>query len=182
MTSNELTTLMRSGADELDPVAAERILRQLPTGGRTPLADGLRLAGDLLEKEKTKDAGILPLLIVVSDGRANVALHGSDPIEDVRRMSSKIRELNVNAMVVDTEAEHFRIGLASRLAGWLGGLAPIADFNPLLQMASGVYLTFFGSFVFGTPEFPVSDVPLQRIAAQVAAGRLKAKPESVREI
>jgi magnesium chelatase subunit D len=100
---------------------AERILRQLPTGGRTPLADGLRLAGELLEKEKTKDAGILPLLIVVSDGRANVALHGSDPIEDVRRMSSKIRELNVNAMVVDTEAEHFRIGLASRLATWLGG-------------------------------------------------------------
>jgi Mg-chelatase subunit ChlD len=24
-------------------------------------------------------------------------------------------------MVVDTEAEHFRIGLASRLASWLGG-------------------------------------------------------------
>jgi magnesium chelatase subunit D len=100
---------------------AERILRQLPTGGRTPLADGLRVAGELLEKERQRDSGVLPLLIVVSDGRANVALHGSDPIEDVRRMSSKIRELNVNAMVVDTEAEHFRIGLASRLASWLGG-------------------------------------------------------------
>jgi Mg-chelatase subunit ChlD len=36
-------------------------------------------------------------------------------------MSAKIRELDVNAMVVDTEAEHFRIGLASRLANWLGG-------------------------------------------------------------
>jgi NADPH:quinone reductase len=29
-------------------------------------------------------------------------------------------------------------------------------------MASGVYLTFFGSFVFGTPGFPLSDVPLQQ--------------------
>ena len=49
-----------------------------------------------------------------------------------------------------------------RLSGWLaGGLDPIRDFNPLLQMASGVYLTFFGSFVFGTPGFPPSDVPLQ---------------------
>ena len=65
------------------------------------------------------------------------------------------------------------------LAGWLGGLAPIADFNPLLQMASGVYLTFFGSFVFGTPEFPLSDVPLQAIAEKVAAGRYKAKPSRV---
>ncbi|MBM2809894.1 MAG: ChlI component of cobalt chelatase involved in biosynthesis [Chloroflexi bacterium] len=100
---------------------AERILHQLPTGGRTPLADGLRVAGELLEKERMRDQGVLPLLIVVSDGRANVALHGSDPIEDVRRMSGKIRELDINTMVVDTEAEHFRIGLASRLAIWLGG-------------------------------------------------------------
>lgn len=55
-------------------------------------------------------------------------------------------------------------------------LAPSADFNPLLQMASGVYLTFFGSFVFGKPGFPLSDVPLQAIAADVAAGRYRAKP------
>ena len=100
---------------------AERILQQLPTGGRTPLADGLRVAGELLDNEISRDKGVLPLLIVVSDGRANVALHGSDPIEDVRKMSAKIRELGINAMVVDTEAEHFRIGLASRLANWLNG-------------------------------------------------------------
>ncbi|MFC0398739.1 zinc-binding dehydrogenase [Paraburkholderia rhizosphaerae] len=62
------------------------------------------------------------------------------------------------------------------LAGWLGGLAPIADFNPLLQMPSGVDLTFFGSFVFGTPGFPFSDVPLQAIAADVEAGKFAAKP------
>jgi NADPH2:quinone reductase len=61
----------------------------------------------------------------------------------------------------------------------LGGLDPIADFNPLLQMASGVYLTFFGSFVFGAPEFPLSDVPLQSIAEKVAAGRYMAKPSRV---
>ena len=46
-------------------------------------------------------------------------------------------------------------------------------------MASGVYLTFFGSFVFGTLGFPLSDVPLQEIAQQVAAGKLKAKPARV---
>ena len=72
-----------------------------------------------------------------------------------------------------------RRGGRACLAGWLGGLAPIADFNPLLQMASGVYLTFFGSFVFGTPGFPLSDVPLQKIAEDVAAGRLEAKPSRV---
>lgn len=65
------------------------------------------------------------------------------------------------------------------LAGWLGGLAPIPDFNPLLQMSSGVYLTFFGSFVFGTPGFPVSDVPLGDIARQIEQGRFNAKPSRV---
>ena len=72
-----------------------------------------------------------------------------------------------------------RRGGRACLAGWLGGLAPIKDFNPLLQMSSGVYFTFFGSFVVGTPGFPLSDVPLQEIAQQAAAGKLKAKPSRV---
>jgi NADPH:quinone reductase len=33
--------------------------------------------------------------------------------------------------------------------------------------------------VFGTSGFPLSDVPLQEIAAQVAAGRLKTKPSRI---
>jgi NADPH:quinone reductase-like Zn-dependent oxidoreductase len=72
-----------------------------------------------------------------------------------------------------------RRGGRSCLAGWLGGLDPIPNFNPLLQMASGVYLTFFGSFVFGTPGFPLSDVPLQQIAADAVAGRLDIKPVKI---
>jgi NADPH:quinone reductase-like Zn-dependent oxidoreductase len=65
------------------------------------------------------------------------------------------------------------------LAGWLGGLDPIDEFNPLLRMPSGVNWNFFGSFVFGEPGFPLSDVPLQDIANQVAAGRLEAAPSRV---
>src|SRR5262249_35608643 len=65
------------------------------------------------------------------------------------------------------------------LAGWLGGLDPVNNFNPLLQMPSGVYFTFFGSFVFGTPEFPVSDVPLQEIVDKAAKGIYEAKPAQV---
>jgi NADPH:quinone reductase-like Zn-dependent oxidoreductase len=83
-----------------------------------------------------------------------------------------------NSTILDSLALLRRGGRAC-LAGWLGGLAPIADFNPLLQMASGVYLTFFGSFVFGTLGFPLSDVPLQAIAADVEAARYRAKPSRV---
>jgi NADPH:quinone reductase-like Zn-dependent oxidoreductase len=61
-------------------------------------------------------------------------------------------------------------------AGFLGGLAPVTSFNPLLQMPSGVHFSLFGSFVFGTPKFPVSDIPFQGIADRVAAGKYQAKP------
>lgn len=89
-----------------------------------------------------------------------------------------ILDLVGNSTIVDSLKMLRRSGRAC-LAGWLGGLDPIHDFNPLLQMASGVYLTFFGSFVFGTPGFPLSDVPLQDIARQVAEGKLKAKPSRI---
>ncbi|CAL8478447.1 zinc-binding alcohol dehydrogenase family protein [Caballeronia sp. S22] len=89
-----------------------------------------------------------------------------------------VLDLVGNSTILDSLAMLRRGGRAC-LAGWLGGLAPIADFNPLLQMPSGVNLTFFGSFVFGTSGFPLSDVPLQAIAADIAAGRFNAKPSRV---
>lgn len=101
----------------------------------------------------------------------------SKHIPEAKRIDG-VLDLVGNSVVLDSLAM-LRRGGRSCLAGWLGGLDPIPDFNPLLQMASGVYLTFFGSFVFGTPGFPLSDVPLQQIAADAAAGRLDVKPVRV---
>ena len=101
----------------------------------------------------------------------------SKHIPEAKRIDG-VLDLVGNSVVLDSLAM-LRRGGRSWLAGWLGGLDPIPDFNPLLQMTSGVYLTFFGSFVFGTPGFPLSDVPLQQIAADAAAGRLDVKPVRV---
>jgi NADPH:quinone reductase len=130
-------------------------------------------------------------VIATTRGRERVALLeqlGAERVEtEGPELSQRIAEakqldavldLVGNSTILDSLAMLRRGGRAC-LAGWLGGLAPIKDFNPLLQMPSGVYLTFFGSFVFGTPGFPLSDVPLQEIAQQVASGRLKAKPSRV---
>src|SRR5262249_54469779 len=71
---------------------------------------------------------------------------------DLSKRTAEAKQLDAvldlvgNSTILDSLAMLRRGGRAC-LAGWLGGLAPIADFNPLLQMASGVYLTFFGSFV-----------------------------------
>jgi NADPH2:quinone reductase len=101
----------------------------------------------------------------------------SKHIAEARQIDA-VLDLVGNSVVLDSLAM-LRRGGRSCLAGWLGGLDPIPNFNPLLQMSSGVYLTFFGSFVFGTPGFPVSDVPLQQIAQDAAAGRLDVKPARV---
>ncbi|PYH41022.1 GroES-like protein [Aspergillus saccharolyticus JOP 1030-1] len=89
-----------------------------------------------------------------------------------------VLDLVGNTTIVDSLQMVRRNGRVC-LAGFLGGLAPIQDFNPLLQMASGVHFSFFGSFVFGTPEFPLADVPLQKIVKMVADGKFKAEPSRV---
>jgi NADPH:quinone reductase-like Zn-dependent oxidoreductase len=65
------------------------------------------------------------------------------------------------------------------MGGFLGGLAPLEGFNPLLQMPSGIHFSFFGSFVFGSPEFPVSEIPLQDIVNKVESGVYKARPTQI---
>jgi NADPH:quinone reductase len=66
------------------------------------------------------------------------------------------------------------------LAGFLGGGDPIAAFNPLLQMPSGVQLSFFGSaFVTGSPQYPLSKIPFQTIVERAATGVYKAQPARV---
>jgi NADPH:quinone reductase len=135
------------------------------------------------------DAGLR--VIATARGRERVDLLqqlGAERVEteapDLAHQIAEAKQLDAvldlvgNSTILDS-LDMLRRGGRACLAGWLGGLAPIADFNPLQQMASGVYLTFFGSFVFGTPQFPLSDVPLQKIAELVAAGRLKAKPSRV---
>jgi NADPH:quinone reductase-like Zn-dependent oxidoreductase len=101
----------------------------------------------------------------------------SNRLDEAKRIDA-VLDLVGNSTILDSLALLRRGGRAC-LAGFLGGLAPVPDFNPLLQMPSGVHFSFFGSFVFGTPGFPLSDVPLQKIARDIAAGYFKAKPSRV---
>jgi NADPH2:quinone reductase len=95
-----------------------------------------------------------------------------------RKKVDVVLDLVGNRTLLDSIAIPHRHGRIC-LGGWLGGLEPIPEFNPLLQMASGVDFSLFGSFVFGTPEFPVSEVPSQEIVDRAAQGTYKAKPAAV---
>jgi NADPH:quinone reductase len=64
--------------------------------------------------------------------------------------------------------------------GFLGGLDPVAGFNPLTDLPTGVQFSFYGSaFVLGTADFPLSGIPLQQIIDKAEAGQYHAKPVRV---
>ena len=109
--------------------------------------------------------------------RPDLAAHIAESKAESKQIDA-VLDLVGNSTILDS-LDMLRRGGTACLAGWLGGLDPIGDFNPLLRMASGVNWNFFGSFVFGTPGFPLSDVPLQDIARQVAESKLDAQPSRV---
>jgi NADPH:quinone reductase len=64
--------------------------------------------------------------------------------------------------------------------GFLGGLEPVADFNPIADLPSGVQFSFYGSaFVLGTDEFPLTEIPLTQMIANAETGVYQAKPARV---
>ena len=98
---------------------AELALRELPTGGRTPLSHALQLALDILEKTDTRHAP--PLLIVLSDGKANVALQeNGDPWRETLALADLIAERAIPALVLDTETGYLRLGRANQLSQAMG--------------------------------------------------------------
>ncbi len=92
---------------------AARRLKELPTGGRTPLSAGLEEAAGVLERERLRDGERRPLLVLLTDGRATA---GTDP----RRAAEGLRRLGVAAVVVDTEEGHVRLGMAAGISDALG--------------------------------------------------------------
>ncbi|WP_433788244.1 VWA domain-containing protein [Actinomycetospora sp. CA-101289] len=111
--------------------AAHARLHDLRTGGRTPLADGLRTARAVLRTERTRDPRRRGLLVVLTDGRAT-ASGGLDAALDAARGLARDagaagRGASMSTVVVDCESGPVRLGLAGRVAGTAGGTVVTLD-------------------------------------------------------
>lgn len=98
---------------------AKRALDLLPTGGGTPLASALLLAGDVAQQARRR--GILQtVLILLTDGRANIGLHAdSDHEAELQQLGRYLLDLQVRVIVVDTKRNYLSRGEARRLSEWL---------------------------------------------------------------
>lgn len=99
---------------------ASRRLARFDTGGKTPLAQGLLAARDVVLREKTRDRARRPLVVVLTDGRAT---GGPDPLGRTRTAAGLLIAEGAAAVVVDCETSYIRLGLAQQLAGHLGAPA-----------------------------------------------------------
>ncbi len=95
---------------------AQKCLKSLPTGGKTPLALGLQRAFEILKTERIKNPEVLQYLILVSDGKANMAIKSDDPFEDSLFMAERIHNEGIKSMVLDTEKTYIQFGFARELA------------------------------------------------------------------
>ncbi|MEV0797163.1 putative cobaltochelatase [Kribbella sp. NPDC050281] len=109
---------------------AVRRLESLPTGGRTPLAEGLLQAAEVLRIAAIRDPRRRPLLVLVTDGRAT---HGDNAFARARQAAGWLAQHGIATVVVDCEPRRgVRLGLAGELAADLG-----AEYIDLGEVAAG---------------------------------------------
>jgi NADPH:quinone reductase len=115
-------------------------------------------------------------------GAKEVVLEGPDLPQRIRERHPQgvdaVLELVGNSTVVGSLTTVRRNGRLC-LAGFLGGLDPIPAFMPMMQLPSGVHFSFFGSFMFGAPAFPTSEIPMQTIVERVEESAYMARPARV---
>ena len=100
---------------------AEEAMKTLPTGGRTPLPHALQTAVELLHQFNIQK-GYHPVMVLLTDGKANVALPGGgDPWEQTLTMAAQLKSLNVHAMVLNTDTNYLNLNKAEELSKALGG-------------------------------------------------------------
>ncbi len=76
-------------------------VEEIIVGGTTPLAAGLKKGLDMLLQEK-KNKEYLPMMIILTDGMPNVAIH-KNPSRDALEIARKIQKNEIHTIVVNFE-------------------------------------------------------------------------------
>jgi len=85
---------------------AERQLAGLGVGGTTPLTHGLLTALHLVQTERRRDPGVLPLLVLITDGRGNISCFGDEPLVEAQRAALQIQREGIRSVVIDSTRNH----------------------------------------------------------------------------
>ena len=99
---------------------AERLLASMPTGGKTPLAHGLRMAYTLCDRLLRAHRAERIQIICITDGRATSG-DSEDPVTESKQWARILGTLPVDCIVIDTETGFIKLGLAKELCKLMNG-------------------------------------------------------------
>ena len=99
---------------------AASYLRELPTGGKTPLPDGLYKGMEILRRERMRNEKVIPIMVLVSDGRGNVPIQ-SNVKEEVLSLAGQMRDEGMNLVVIDSGNGLINVGYGKAMAEASGG-------------------------------------------------------------
>lgn len=99
---------------------AERLLATLPTGGKTPLAKGLRTAYTMCDRLLRKHSAERIQMICITDGRATSG-DSEDPVAEAKQWARILESLPIDCIVIDTEMGFIKLGLAKELCQLMNG-------------------------------------------------------------
>ena len=99
---------------------AERLLATLPTGGKTPLAQGLRTAYTMCDRLLRKHSAERIQMICITDGRATSG-NSEDPVAEAKQWARILGTLPIDCIVIDTETGFIKLGLAKELCKLMHG-------------------------------------------------------------
>lgn len=99
---------------------AERLLTSMPTGGKTPLAHGLRMAYTLCDRLLRAHRAERIQIICITDGRATSG-DSEDPVAESKQWARILGTLPVDCIVIDTETGFIKLGLAKELCKLMNG-------------------------------------------------------------
>lgn len=89
------------------------------------MARALADAHTLIRQQRQRSPDTPPLLVVVSDCRANIGMQNGmkdfDPFEQALRICESLRQDEVQSITLDPAPRSNRFGLAQRIADALGG-------------------------------------------------------------
>lgn len=100
---------------------AQKRLQTMPTGGKTPLSRGLMMGYEVLERARKQDPEVVPLMVLLTDGQANVSMGDLPPQAESYALADFIAAQSIRSVVIDTEHPIFERGLARQLAHHLEG-------------------------------------------------------------
>jgi len=100
---------------------AEKALKEIPVGGKTPLSSGLLLSYNVITAARRRDSEIRPIMVLLTDGAGNVSMTGMPAQEEAMRMAELFKRADIRTLTINMEHEAFDRGLAKRLAQTLGG-------------------------------------------------------------